>query len=149
MKEASDLYSHDIGSSPRRRVFTLREANSALPLIGRIINDIVRLYREMAAVQQRLASESLAVGEREVVELLAEQQEGRFEGYVEELHEIGCELKDANMGLVDFVGRHEGREIYLCWHLGEGQISHWHELHAGFAGRRPIAALHEDQSGQA
>jgi hypothetical protein len=39
---------------------------------------------------------------------------------------------------VDFLGQRNGREIYLCWHYGEEDIAYWHELNAGFAGRRPV-----------
>ena len=127
-------------TAPRRRVFTLEQANKTLPLVGQIVGDIVALYREMAATQQRLASEPLDFFEREDLEMLAEKQETQFDYFVDELSEIGCELKDANMGLVDFIGRHEGRDIYLCWRLGEPQIDYWHELHAGFSGRRPVSA---------
>jgi hypothetical protein len=72
-----------------------------------------------------------------------DQQETRLSALVSELTDIGCELKDANIGLIDFIGRHDGRDIYLCWRLGEDNIQFWHELHAGFAGRQPIATLRE------
>lgn len=57
---------------------------------------------------------------------------------VEELHALGCEVKDLEMGLVDFRSLREGREVYLCWHVGEETISYWHELDAGFGGRQPL-----------
>ena len=55
------------------------------------------------------------------------------------------ELKDYQTGLIDFIGRHEGRDVYLCWKLGEEQITHWHELNAGFAGRQPVETLKETE----
>jgi hypothetical protein len=69
----------------------------------------------------------------------------KLEDFVDELSEIGCELKDYQMGLIDFVGRHEGRDIYLCWKLGEESITHWHELDSGFAGRQPVSKLKESK----
>ena len=48
------------------------------------------------------------------------------------------------MGLVDFIGRHQGRDVYLCWKLGEAAIAYWHELQTGFAGRQPVSSLQED-----
>ena len=75
-----------------------------------------------------------------------EREADRMQTYVDELHDIGCELKDFAIGLVDFIGSHEGREICLCWKLGEAKIGYWHELNAGFAGRQPISKLKEDEA---
>ena len=47
-------------------------------------------------------------------------------------------VRDIEQGLIDFPGRREGREIYLCWRLGEDDIAHWHELTTGFQGRQKI-----------
>ncbi|HLJ32597.1 MAG TPA: DUF2203 domain-containing protein [Ktedonobacteraceae bacterium] len=55
-----------------------------------------------------------------------------------ELHAFGCELKDPDMGLIDFLSQRNDREIYLCWYLGEERINYWHYLHTGFAGRQPL-----------
>lgn len=140
--EEAELYSSDnVAVAPRRRVFSVEQANRTLPLVGQIVTDIVAIYREMAITQQRLATEPLGMFEREALERSAEKQEERFEGFVDELSEVGCELKDANMGLVDFIGRHEGRDVYLCWRLGEARVEYWHDLHSGFSGRRPVSSL--------
>ena len=53
---------------------------------------------------------------------------------------VGVELKDPFSGLVDFPAWRHGHEVYLCWRLGEPDVAHWHELDAGFAGRRPLDA---------
>ena len=58
--------------------------------------------------------------------------------FIDELQGLGIELKDPNVGLIDFPAMLEGRVVYLCWRLGEGEISHWHELESGFAGRQPV-----------
>jgi hypothetical protein len=57
---------------------------------------------------------------------------------VEDIHSCGCHLKDLDSGLVDFPTLWEGREVYLCWKLGEPRVGYWHELEAGFAGRRSL-----------
>jgi len=51
---------------------------------------------------------------------------------------MGIELKDPELGLVDFRSIREGREVYLCWQLGEEHLSFWHEIDTGFAGRQPL-----------
>jgi hypothetical protein len=50
----------------------------------------------------------------------------------------GIALRDPESGLVDFPGERDGRRVWLCWRLGEERVGHWHELDAGFAGRRPL-----------
>jgi hypothetical protein len=57
---------------------------------------------------------------------------------INELNGFGCELKDPTIGLIDFLSLRSGREVYLCWHLGEERINFWHYLDAGFAGRQPL-----------
>lgn len=55
-----------------------------------------------------------------------------------ELAEIGVVMRDIDRGLIDFPAYRDGREIYLCWHLGEREISTWHELDAGYSKRRRL-----------
>ena len=70
-----------------------------------------------------------------------------FEFYkeLEKLEMMGCLLKDLEQGLVDFYYKFEGRDIFLCWKLGEDRIKAWHEIDAGFAGRSPIIDLEQYQ----
>lgn len=56
----------------------------------------------------------------------------------ESIEQFGCVIKDYASGLVDFPSFRDGREVYLCWKLGEGEVQSWHELEAGFAGRKPL-----------
>ena len=51
---------------------------------------------------------------------------------------LGLELKDINSGLIDFLAERDGRDIYLCWRYNEPRVAHWHDLEAGFAGRKPL-----------
>jgi hypothetical protein len=59
-------------------------------------------------------------------------------GAVDELQGLGVLVKDLDRGLVDFPCIHRGREILLCWELGEDEVAHWHGLEEGFAGRKPL-----------
>ena len=59
-------------------------------------------------------------------------------GYQRELAQLGAVLKDDFMGLVDFPAWMDGREVCLCYKLGEAEISFWHEVDAGYGGRRPL-----------
>jgi hypothetical protein len=60
--------------------------------------------------------------------------------YEQELRRLGVELKDYDTGLIDFPCWMNNRAVYLCWRLGEPEVSHWHELEAGFAGRQKLLA---------
>jgi hypothetical protein len=130
----------------KRRYFTVEEANKALPLVRMIVGDIVRQYRVVEDLQQRL---SLVARDRrrpsndlyteELVQSQAEldAEEDKLRSYIEELRRLGVEFKGAD-GLCDFYSIMDGREVFLCWKLGEPEVQYWHDLDAGFAGRRPL-----------
>ncbi len=62
---------------------------------------------------------------------------------LETLEKTGCIVKDLEIGLVDFFSTHEGRDIVLCWMLGEKNIQYWHEIDDGYSNRQPISLLKE------
>jgi hypothetical protein len=122
----------------------LKEANRSLPLVSRIVADIVATHNAATLLQGKLeSSPNQSPKEAALTETELETKLERLQALVDELTEVGCELKDYSMGLVDFIGRHQGRDVYLCWKLGESKISFWHELHTGFAGRQPVSTLQE------
>jgi hypothetical protein len=128
------------------RRFTLAEANSTLPLVKRIVGDIVKTHAKAKDLRKHLQ----ALDAKSIQQPGAQQQQKDLERSVEQLQEfiseltaVGAELKDFDTGLIDFVGRHDGRDVYLCWKLGEDSIAYWHELDAGFAGRKPVSTLKE------
>jgi hypothetical protein len=57
---------------------------------------------------------------------------------MDSIQEIGCLVKDLDIGLLDFPTLYRGREVYLCWRLGEQRIEHWHGVDEGFRGRKPV-----------
>jgi hypothetical protein len=128
--------------------FTLADANRTLPLVSRIVRDLVARFPawrdlvdeyELMTSRQRIDEPDPRVAqlERQVTALARE-----IDGYVRELTELGAEVRvPYDSGLVDFPGTHEGRPIFFCWRLGEESIEHWHERDGGFAGRQPIDAL--------
>ena len=62
----------------------------------------------------------------------------RLQAFVDELAELGVELKSATEGLVDFRSRIDNRDAYLCWKLGEDEVGYWHPLNAGYEGRQSL-----------
>ena len=100
--------------------FTRVEAERQLAKVRPLLED---LQRRLAAYRRR-PTDPVA---REIEALLRE------------IAELGAEVKDPEQGLIDFRTQRRGREVYLCWKLGEGdRISFWHDIEAGFAGRKII-----------
>lgn len=132
-----------------RKVFTVEQANAALPLVRAIATDLAELSRDVIERRERL-SMLVAGRERDKRDLYGEElahveeelerDTERLQGYVEELRELGVEPKNAPEGLLDFPAVMEGRAVYLCWKLGEPEVLHWHDLEAGFRGRQPLTA---------
>jgi hypothetical protein len=137
----------------RKRAFTVKEANSALPLVRAIVSDLVGLARDVTERRHRLLSLSRSGRRRETdpyeEELVHMETELEMDGrrileFVEELRQLGVEAKSATEGLVDFPAILDGRMVYLCWRLGEPEVLYWHELDAGFRGRKPLGPMKAD-----
>lgn len=124
--------------------FTVEQANRALPLVRRIVEDIVTEYRRWLVRIDEFEAVNVNRGagdaDDRAEQLAAEAQALATEiaGYEAELAAIGVRCKDHRVGLVDFPGMIDGRPVDLCWRLGEPAVAYWHEIGAGFAGRHPI-----------
>jgi len=126
--------------------FTREEAETLSPEVSVVLRDIQREHATMK--KQELELEGLETQARgnghHLHERIAKAQKAltqsiqALRALAAELKRFGCELKDPETGLIDFLGLRDGREIYLCWRLGEERINYWHELHTGFAGRQPF-----------
>ncbi len=131
---------------PRIKLFTVDQAEKALPLVGRIVGDIVacageRERRLLERQQLPLQPPPGTQAEERVFQLEREMDQFAedIRRFQEELEAIGVELKDYHAGLIDFFARYDGRIVYLCWKLGEGNtLAWWHDLESGFRGRQPI-----------
>ncbi len=128
------------------RYFTLEEANATLPYVRSIVTDVVGAYAEwrdhVARYEVMAANSRSDVGETEVQVTLRTEIDRiakRIGGFLSELEKVGCTFKGLDDGLVDFLSIRDGRDVFLCWKLGESEISHWHEVDAGFAGRQLLA----------
>ena len=127
------------------KLFTLEEAERTLPLVRRIVEDLLVEYPAWRAAVARY--EVLTGGARadwgETPEQVAARDEvgrhaDRINGYLQEFEEIGCLFKGFDAGLVDFYSLREDRPVFLCWRPGEDRIAYWHEVDAGAAGRQPV-----------
>jgi hypothetical protein len=133
-----------------KKYFTVEEANQSLPLVKVIVSDIVQLYADIHDRKQRLMrvrhtpgtvqrdEETVYSEELEQIEQELEKDVQRLDGYVKEIQELGIELKNFETGLIDFYSMMNGKEVYLCWKLGEPEVGFWHDLEAGFSGRQQL-----------
>jgi hypothetical protein len=131
---------------PKR--FTLSEAERLLPEIEELIREAVSLkteYQEaehaLHSFSQRVAMQGGMVVDRSVVlegRVQRDRKGERLKTVVERIQEYGCVIKDLDVGLVDFPTLFHGREVYLCWKMGEAGIRFWHGVDEGFSGRKQI-----------
>jgi hypothetical protein len=133
----------------KRKHFTVGEANAMLPLLRSILRDVTALAQTLQERQQSLSRVHAKAGgkvrdvyqeEVEQANVALDRDQERMREYELELKNLGVELKDYFTGLIDFYSLRDGREVFLCWRLGEPEVSHWHELEAGFAGRQRLTA---------
>lgn len=131
-----------LSAATGKKFFSVAEANRSIILVRRIAADIVRVYRRLCELHAVCKSGG-AGNEADRTEK-AREEYARTTDYLaelqEELDKIGCEMKDYQLGVVDFPAVFKGREICLCWRLGEDRVCHWHEVDAGYEHRRPIAS---------
>jgi hypothetical protein len=132
------------------RTFTLDEAQSLLPVLESLLRTAIaakKVMEEVETEQQALAHriflnggthvDVVPVAKRKADRVKAEQ---RAKDALAEIDSIGVQVKDLDIGLLDFPCEVEGEIILLCWKLGEKAITHWHGTQEGFAGRKPVDA---------
>ena len=102
--------------------FTPRQANEFLPEVKATVQRIISIKKEADGVKEEEMTDAME----------------RLEKEIQKLEELGCVLKDMNIGLIDFPAVRLGTRVWLCWKLDEANVSFWHELHEGFAGRKPV-----------
>jgi len=130
------------------RSFTLEEAQSLLPVLESLLRTAIdgkKLIQTVDAELQDLAhrvflSGGLLVNIIQVARRKAEREKTiqRVKDTLAEIDSTGVQVKDLDIGLLDFPCQVEGRTVLLCWKLGENGITHWHDTSEGFAGRKPI-----------
>ncbi|MEW6083312.1 MAG: DUF2203 domain-containing protein [Chloroflexota bacterium] len=122
------------------KFFTLLEANEALKTIRPLMEEVMQIRQRILANQPEIWSaveKSAGNGGNPVLSKMVLEFE-KFDILIHKIQDAGAQIKDINIGLLDFSAQKDGREVYLCWQHGEGDIAYWHEVDAGYAGRQPI-----------
>lgn len=130
------------------RTFTLDEAKMMLPILESLLRQAItgkKLIEEVEAELQETAHRIFLNGGTllnvvHVARRKAERERAsrRIQDTIAEIDATGVQVKDLDIGLLDFPCQVEGEIILLCWKLGEPTITHWHNTTEGFAGRKPI-----------
>ena len=132
----------------RIELFTVEEANKLATEIRPRVERLVMKKREFDRLEQRMgillvATSGAAPENPDTQELRSLEEKRRRLGEsigkgIQELHAKGVLLKDLDRGLVDFYSLMGDRLVFLCWVVTEPEVSHWHSLEDGFAGRQQI-----------
>jgi len=127
----------------QRRSYTPDEANALIPQIRAVLIQLAVEQRRMDAAHTDMHRHLIGNGDPDEA-----REAGRLEREVGEigegirsltrlLDELGVQLRDPEMGLVDFPGEREGRRVWLCWRLADPEVAFWHDTDEGYASRKP------------
>ena len=122
------------------KYFTLQQANETLKIIRPLMDEIQTIRQKILDKQPETwdaIEKSVGNGGNRTLSRMVQDFE-RLDILVHRILDTGAQIKDINIGLLDFSAMKEGREVYLCWKYGEEDIAFWHEVDAGYAGRQPI-----------
>jgi hypothetical protein len=111
------------------------------PLLTSLREDRDAIARAQVRLKELAASEAPDRAQLEHEREAMAATVRRMELAVRQIDSWGVTLRDIGTGLVDLPALANGRPIWLCWKLGEGEIAYWHELEAGMAGRKPLIEL--------
>ena len=125
------------------KVFTLEEAEALLPHLTVLLAGLRAARGEIQRLEVEIDLQELLEedSKRARLDAMVENYNlkvAQFYQLIDKIHELGCFLKDAQMGLIDFYSMREGKVVYLCLKLGEERIRFWHEVGQGFGAREAL-----------
>lgn len=131
--------------APGRKTFSVEEANRALPYVSRVAVDIAEVYSQVIELRSEL--ENLDDGElRNLTEREYETTMDRLGGLVDELHNAGVELRDFELGRVDFPASYDDRLVMLVWQTGEHSVARWRDADGDDDQLHPVRTLFENEA---
>ncbi len=118
------------------KYFTPSEAKKTLPLVKKIVKDILDTTREMRLIAEDVDGKIESSNTWNQIQKMVSE----VNGFIQELEEVGCLYKDWNftIGLVDFPSIIDAREVYLCWRSDEDDIKFYHGIEEGYSARKSI-----------
>ncbi len=122
------------------KTFSLDEANALIPQIAELLEELASERDQLAnmgAKLETLIQHANGNGGNKAGSEYAMVLQS-FNAHLSFFQDLGCDLKDLDQGLVDFLSYRDGKLIYLCWRRGEDQVRYWHDLDTGYGGRQPL-----------
>jgi hypothetical protein len=120
--------------------YTPSEANEMLTIVRPMVAELMTLAERIRTHQPEIwavAKKSAGNGGNPALSKILPDFD-RLDMLLHRIQDMGIQVKDLTIGLIDFVALRDGREVYLCWKYGEESIQFWHEIEAGFQGRQLI-----------
>lgn len=119
-------------------LYTIESANRTLPYVRAVTGELRELYRWIQIESRKHNALPKNSDARPELRTKIREKASRLKVCQEELLAIDLQVRDYDLGLIDFPSELKGRPIFLCWEFGEERIGHWHEADAGYRGRRPV-----------
>ena len=130
------------------KLFTIEKANQLIPVLTPMVQDLQDLRVQIDKLEVEIdALELIAKGTSHESQTSQELNEKvsvlnatirEMNLALKKVETLGCSPKSIEIGLVDFLSEYQGRHVYLCWRIGETEITHWHEMDEGFVNRKPV-----------
>ena len=140
---AQDACYHRHPMTPARPLYTIDEANALMPQVRAVLLQLAveqrRLDTAHAEMHRQLDADGDPSAGAEAARREAENSRIRdgMQSLLAHLGEMGIELRDIEMGLVDFPGEREGEQVWLCWRMADPSVAYWHRTDEGYATRKP------------
>jgi len=129
--------------------FGVAEANSLIPFLRESFEKIhhkqAELVKQYPEIKEFLEKKPSDFGFANSIDYIQKGKE--ISKLIDKISRTGVLLKDLQRGLVDFPHVSEGKEVFLCWELGEEEVGYWHEIEAGYVGRQPLYLDREEEHG--
>lgn len=122
------------------RYYTPREVNAMLPVLRPMVEELMLIGETIRAHQPEIwavVEKSAGNGGNPKLSRILPDFD-RLDKLIHRIHDMGVQIKDLTIGLVDFPALKDGKEVLLCWKYGEESVQYWHEVEAGYQGRQPI-----------
>jgi len=130
-----------------KQYFSIKEANELTSFLEETFRNLIPLNQKCQDLDSQISSTNNKLGSngsntvhQTLTTLTSERNKtsGLMEEHLNSINQKGILVKNIEQGLVDFPSIKDGREIYLCWNMGEESIDYWHEIDSGYSGRQPI-----------
>ncbi len=127
------------------KLFNVQDASKLIPELTVMIdefrdrkNNFLKLNNEVIELRGMIEADEYRKGELSNKERILKATAAELENLILQIRDLGCQLKDPEAGLVDFISVYRGKKVFLCWRQGEEEITWYHDINSGFSGRKII-----------